>query len=95
MAHKLTKPMLVAELAAQTGLTKKQITGLIDAQLELITKTVAKGGEVMLSGFGTFELHARKARRGIDPNTGMSLKVKATKTPHFKAGSHFKQRANS
>lgn len=92
MASKLTKPMLIRRLAEQTGLTQREVAALVEAQLELIQATVAKGGEVMLSGFGSFELHSRKARRGINPNTGEKLNVKATKTPHFKAGVHFKQR---
>ena len=94
MATKLTKPMLIDRLVVITGLTKKQVTQLIEAELELIQTTVASGGEVMLSGFGSFELHDRKARNGIDPNTGQRLRVQATKTPHFKAGAGFKRRAN-
>lgn len=94
LAPKLTKPVMIRQLAEQTGLTQREVSILLEAQLELIQSTIAQGGEVMLSGFGSFELHSRQARRGINPNTGETVQVPATKTPHFKAGSHFKQRVN-
>ena len=58
--------------------------------LELIQKAVARGSDVKLVGFGTFERAQRKARNARNPQTGSALKVPATKVPKFRPGKEFK-----
>jgi DNA-binding protein HU-beta len=71
-------------------LTKVQSEEVIDAALEVITKTVAKGDEVKLVGFGTFSRTARKSRTGRNPKTGTQLVIPAAKVPKFKPGKDFR-----
>lgn len=88
---KLTKPQLIRLVAQQTGVSVKQTGVVLDAMLRTIIESVSRGEEVMLSGFGSFERHNRKKRRGINPNTKQPVIVQATKTPHFTAGTKFKK----
>ena len=53
-----------------------------------------KGDKVSLVGFGTFEVRVRAARTGRNPKTGATLKIKASKTPAFKAGKALKDAVN-
>ena len=60
----------------------------------LIQKALKKGDKVQLVGFGTFEVKKTAARTGHNPRTGEKLKIKASKTPKFKAGKAFKDALN-
>ena len=51
--------------------------------------------KVQLVGFGTFEVAERKARKGRNPLTGESIKIKASKSPKFKPGKALKDAVNS
>ena len=55
----MNKAELIEKVATKTKLTKVQSEGVIDAALEIISKTVAKGDEVKLVGFGTFSMTSR------------------------------------
>jgi len=62
----------------------------LDAILAAIQKTLKKGNDVTLVGFGTFKISKRKARVGRNPQTGKALKIAAKKVPVFKAGKGLK-----
>ena len=63
----------------------------MECVISSITKTLKKGEDVVLTGFGTFKVVKRKARKGRNPYTGEDLKVKATKAPKFTAGKALKK----
>ena len=86
----MNKAQLVEKVATETKITKAQTELLIDQTLEAIKKTVAKGDDVKLVGFGTFSRGKRKARAGRNPQTGQTLTIPASKVPRFKAGKEFK-----
>jgi DNA-binding protein HU-beta len=86
----LNKAELVEKIAKRTSLTKQQSEDVIDAALEVITKSVAKGDEVKLVGFGTFSRAVRKARTGRNPKTGTKVEIPAAKVPKFKPGKDFR-----
>ena len=86
----MNKSELVAALAADSDLTKKDAEGVLNSLIDNIKKALKKGDKVSLTGFGTFEVSKRKARDGINPQTGEKIKIKATKLPKFKAGKNFK-----
>jgi DNA-binding protein HU-beta len=77
-------------VAKAAKLSKKGAACAIDATFDVITKTLKKGGGVTLVGFGTFEVRKRKARTGRNPQTGATIKIKASKVPAFKAGKALK-----
>jgi DNA-binding protein HU-beta len=58
--------------------------------LDTIQGEVKRGKRVTIAGFGTFERGKRKARKGRNPQTGETLKIKASRYPKFRAGSSFK-----
>jgi DNA-binding protein HU-beta len=78
-------------IADKVGLTKKQAGEALEATLDAITEALAKGDRVLLTGFGTFEVRNRAARKGINPQTGESIQLPATKVPAFKAGKGLKE----
>ncbi len=90
----MNKAQLIEKLAAKTKLTKTQAESFLDATLEIIQKSVAKGDEVKLVGFGTFSRHSRKSRNGRNPKTGAPVVIPGAKVPRFKAGKDFKDLLN-
>ena len=87
---KLAKKDLIEAVVAEIGCTKKDATAAVDALVDKTVKTLAKGGEVEISGFGKFVVKKRKARTGINPSTGEKIKIAATKVPGFKAAKALK-----
>lgn len=85
------KQDLIAEVAAKTGLTKKDSEKAVNAFGEVVTEFLAKGEKVQLIGFGNFEVRERAARKGRNPQTGKEIKIAASKVPAFKAGKALKE----
>lgn len=90
----MNKSDLIDAIAASTGLTKADAGRALDATTGNITKALKKGQSVSLVGFGTFSVKHRKARTGRNPRTGETIKIKASKTPSFKAGKGLKDAVN-
>ena len=86
----MNKADLVDQVAARTGLTKVAVSTMLDATMESIIESVAAGESVTLSGFGTFEPRARKARTGRNPRTGDTVPIPPTTVPVFRPGTGFK-----
>ncbi len=87
----MTKAELVTEVAAKSGLNKKQTELAINAVIGTITDALTKGDSVQLVGFGTFEVRDRAARKGVNPqNPSQRIDIPATKVPAFKAGKALK-----
>ena len=87
----MTKTDLIAKVAEQTGLTKKDAEVAVSAVLGTITDELVKGEKVSLTGFGTFEVKERAERMGHNPKTGEAMKIEASKAPSFKAGKALKE----
>ena len=88
----LSKGDLVGAIAAGAGLTKKAAGEALEAILAAITKELAKGGQVTITGFGTFKVSKRAARVGVNPqNPSQKIKIPATTVPTFKAGKNLKE----
>lgn len=86
----MTKAELVSAIAEKTELTKKDSEKALAAVLDSITEALKKDEKVSLVGFGTFEVRARAARKGINPQTHKEISIEATKVPAFKAGKALK-----
>jgi DNA-binding protein HU-beta len=86
----MNKAELIDLISSETKTTKAQAERMLDATLDCIKKTVKKGDEVKLVGFGTFTKAKRKARMGRNPQTGKSIKIPATWFPKFRPGAEFK-----
>ena len=90
----MNKGELVAALAAKTELSKKDSEAALNALIDVIGETIAKGEKVQLIGFGTFEAKNRPARTASNPRTGAEVKIAASKAPAFKAGKALKDKVN-
>ena len=86
----MTKVELIAAVAANAGLTKKDAEKAVSATLDVITETLQKGEKVSLVGFGTFEVRERKERQGRNPQTREPMTIPASKLPAFSAGKALK-----
>ena len=86
----MTKGEIVEAIANETELTKAASEKALNAFIETVKKSLKKGNDVSLVGFGTFSVSKRKARTGRNPQTGEELKIAATKVPKFKAGKGLK-----
>jgi DNA-binding protein HU-beta len=87
----MNKSQLIEAVAADSGLTKTDSALAIDSVLGTVTKTLKKGDEVIITGFGKFSVVKRGARNGVNPRTGEKVKIKASKAPKFSAGATLKQ----
>lgn len=90
----LNKNELADAVAGQTGMTKADSAGAIDAVFDSIAKELSGGGEVRLIGFGNFSVAHRAARKGKNPSTGATIDIAASNAPKFKAGKALKEAVN-
>ena len=86
----MNKTELVALMAEEAGITKKDAEKALNAFIGGVQNAVKAGDKVSLIGFGTFESRERAAREGKNPQTGEKIKIAACKVPAFKAGKAFK-----
>ena len=86
----MNKTELIAVVAQNAGLTKKDSERVLNAAFDAMTAALVKGEKVQLSGFGTFEIKEREARVGRNPHTKEAIEIPATKVPVFKASKALK-----
>ena len=86
----MTKDELIAAVATEAGLSKKDAEKAVNTMLATITEELKKGEKVSLVGFGTFEVRERPERQGRNPQTKEPMTIAASKLPAFKAGKALK-----
>lgn len=91
----MNKVELAAVIAEKINLTKAQGEAIIETLTETITATIKGGGEVTISGFGSFSAKQRKARTGVNPQTKEKIQIPAVTVPKFKAGKTLKDALRS
>ncbi len=84
--NKVTKTILVQEIANSLGISKAQAEKFVNAFIDIITDSVKKGNEVTITGFGTFKKTTRQARQGVNPQTREKIEIPESTTVSFKAG---------
>ena len=90
----MNKNELIGAVAETSGLSRSDATKAVEAVFETVARTLAKGDEVRLVGFGTFSVARRKASTGRNPRTGEPMTIKASTQPKFKAGKGLKDSCN-
>lgn len=90
----MNKNDLVANVAANSGLSKADAAKAVDSVFDSISKSLSSGSEVRLVGFGTFSVAQRRASEGRNPRTGEKINIPASKQPKFKAGKALKDAVN-
>ncbi len=91
----MNKLELVEHVAKEAELTKVSAAAALEAVLDGIAKSLKKGDEVRLVGFGTFSVRERAAGKGRNPATGKEIKIAASKNARFKAGAALKASLNA
>jgi DNA-binding protein HU-beta len=87
----MKKSGLVEAMMTATGMNKKDSTLAVDTLFDTIIKTMSKGEDVVISGFGTFKVYKRAERIGRNPATGEQIKIAAAIKPKFRAGKLLKE----
>jgi len=93
----VNKQELIEAVANELDTSKAQAGEIVDLFFSangLIAKELKRGGSVNLTGFGSFEVRKRAAREGRNPQTGATIKIKASKVPAFRAGKGLKDIVN-
>lgn len=91
----MNKTELVAAIADQAELSKKDAEKALKAFVDVVTDELKKGEKIQLVGFGSFEVTERAAREGINPLTKKPMSIPASKAPKFKAGKALKDAVNA
>ncbi len=91
----MNKTELVAAMAEQAGISKKDAESALKAFIDVVTEELKKDGKVQLVGFGTFEVAQRAEREGRNPATKETITIPASKAPKFKAGKALKDVLNA
>ncbi len=87
----MTKADLTAQVAKKANLTAKAARDAVAAVFGTISDALKRGEKVVVTGFGTFLVRKRAARKGRNPQTGAEIQIPATKTPGFTAGKSLKK----
>lgn len=87
----MKKSGLVDAVAEATGMQKKEAQVAVEAVLNTVVKTMGRGEDVVLTGFGTFKVYKRAERMGRNPATGEQIKIKAMIKPKFRPGKLLKE----
>ncbi|MDD9993541.1 MAG: HU family DNA-binding protein [Rhodospirillales bacterium] len=80
----MNKSDIVGEVAARTGLNRKDTVGAVDAVFAAVTQALRQQEEVRIAGFGLFTTRSRPARTARNPRTGEPVAVAASTVPTFK-----------
>ena len=87
----MTKTELVEKMAMDAGITRTAANKALNSFVDAVKKALKKkDGKVTLVGFGTFMKVRRKARTGMNPQTGKKIKIKARNAVKFKPGKALK-----
>ena len=86
----MTKTDLIAQVAANTEMSKKSAEMAVNAAFDTIVETLVSGEKVQMVGFGVFDVKERGVRIGRNPKTREEIEIPASKVPFFKAGKALK-----
>ena len=87
----MKKAEIIERMAEEAEISKAAAGAALNAFTASVAETLKqKDGKVTLTGFGTFSISHRKARKGVNPQTGEAINIKASKSVKFKAGKKLK-----
>lgn len=87
----MTKQDLVAQVAKQANLSMRAAKTAVDSVFSTVADALKRNEKVVVTGFGTFVVRKRAARKGRNPQTGAEIQIPASKTPGFTAGKSLKR----
>lgn len=86
----MTKAELSDKIYEKIGLSRKEALGIVEMLFESIKSILADGESIKITGFGTFLVRKKSARKGRNPKTGTELEIEPRKVVTFKPSLHFK-----
>lgn len=87
----MNKSELINALSEETTFSKKDVARVLAALERIVKRTLQKGSKLSMTGFGTFWVSCRPARRGINPSTKERIELPAINVPRFKPGKGLKE----
>lgn len=90
----MKKSEMIEAIASSTGVTKADAEKVFNVTFDLFKDELSKGEKVSVAGFGVFKISERAAREGRNPQTGETIKIAASKSVSFKAGTALKEEVN-
>ena len=87
----MNKTELINSLSEETSFSKKDISRVLDAWTSIVERSLKKGEKVSRTGFGTFLVSKRPARKGINPATKERIDIPAMNVPRFKPGKNLRE----
>ncbi|MDR3551460.1 MAG: HU family DNA-binding protein [Candidatus Babeliales bacterium] len=87
----MNKSELINSLSEETTFSKKDITRVLESFTRIIERTLKRGEKVSLTGFGSWWISTRPARKGINPATKQRIDLPAVNVPRFKAGKNLRE----
>jgi len=91
----LTRADLCEAVHEEVGLSRQDCAGLVERTLELVTEALEKGAQVKLSGFGVFQVRAKRARMGRNPKTGKPAAIEPRRVIGFRSSQVMKARIDA
>ena len=90
----MTKTDIVEKVCVGRGISKSEAAEAVDAVFELMKGTLESGDDLKISGFGTFTVRKKSARRGRNPQTGEDITIANRNVVTFKLSNTLKQEIN-
>lgn len=87
----MNKTRLIDALSEETTFSKKDIARVLDSLVRIVERCLKKGEKVSITGFGSFWISERSARKGINPATKEKIDIPSVKVPKFKAGKNLRE----
>jgi len=91
----LTKAEMAERLFEELGLNKREAKDMVEMFFEEVRGSLENGQQVKLSGFGNFDLRAKKQRPGRNPKTGEEIPISARRVVTFRPGQKLKARVEA
>lgn len=87
----MNKSELINSLSEETTFNKKDVSRMLDSLIRIIERTLKRGEKVALTGFGTYWVSRRPARKGINPSTKEKIDLPEVSVARFKAGKQLRE----
>jgi DNA-binding protein HU-beta len=87
----MNKSELINSLSEETTFNKKDVSRVLDSFTRIIERALRKGEKVSITGFGSFWISRRPARKGINPSTKERIDLPEVSVPRFKAGKNLRE----
>jgi len=89
-----TKQTIIEKISAKNNQTPPQAKNSFETLLEIMKSTLTSGEDIMISGFGKFQVNKKAPRKGRNPATGKEMMLKGRRTVTFKCSGGLRDRIN-